>query len=175
MAKGRHAQCPVAPTRMNERWSMDFVQDALADGRKIRVLNVVDDFTRECLAVEVDSSLGGQRVVRVMERIVALRGKPERLLTDNGPEFSGKALDAWTYATGVQHEFIEPGKPIQNARVESFNGRMRDECLNEHWFMTMKHAREIVEAWREDYNNFRPHGSLKNMTPTEFAEKMCAG
>ncbi len=123
----------------------------------------------------MDSSLSGLRVVRVLERIAALRGKPDRLLTDNGPEFSGKALDAWAYANGVRQEFIEPGKPVQNARVESFNGRMRDECLNEHWFISMKHARETIEKWREDYNHFRPHGSLKNMTPAEFAETFRTG
>ena len=140
------------PNRGNERWSMDFVADSLANGRKIRVLTVVDDFTRECLATEVDTSLPGLRVARVLDQLGALRGLPAVITVDNGPEFSGRVLDAWAYQHQVQLHFIEPGKPVQNAYIESFNGKLRDECLNEHWFSTVSHARITVEAWREDYN-----------------------
>lgn len=165
----------VKPQRANERWSMDFVQDSLAGGRRIRILNVADDFTRECLAAEVDTSLPGLRVTRVLDRIIERRGKPDRLVMDNGPEFAGKALDAWACGRGIRLEFIEPGKPVQNAYMESFNGRMRDECLNDNWFISLKHAREIIEAWRIDYNCCRPHSSLDNRTPAEYAEMLCAG
>lgn len=153
----------------NERWSMDFVSDQLADGRKIRTLNVVDDFTRECLAIEVDSSLGGWRVARVLDRLVAQRGHPGRIVTDNGPEFTGKVLDRWAYEHRVKLEFIEPGKPVQNCYVESFNGTFRDDCLNEHWFVSLPEARALIEAWRIDYNTNRPHSSLGGRTPDEFA------
>lgn len=161
-------QSLTIPTRPNERWSMDFVSDALTDGRRFRSLNIVDDFNRECLAAEVDTSLPGARVVRVLERLGELHGLPEVLVTDNGPEFAGQTLDVWAYQRGVQLPFIEPGKPVQNAFIESFNGKMRDECLNEHWFMTLAEARQTIEAWRRDYNEVRPHSSLGNRTPKEF-------
>ena len=122
----------------------------LEDGRRVRLLAVVDDFTRACLAIEVDTSIGGRRVVEVLQRLVETRGNPAVLITDNGPEFAGRALDAWAYTRGIRLHFIEPGKPNQNAYVESFNGRFRDECLNEHWFLSLAHARQIVEAWRVD-------------------------
>ncbi len=156
------------PTRRDERWSMDFVSDALTEGRKFRSLNIVDDFNRECLAAEVDTSIPGARVVRVLERLGELRGLPGILVTDNGPEFAGQALDAWAYQRGVRLHFIEPGKPVQNAFIESFKGKMRDECLNEHWFMSLAEARETIEAWRMDYNEVRPHTALGNRTPQEF-------
>ena len=156
------------PIRPNQRWSMDFVSDALTDGRKFRSLNIVDDYNRECLAAEVDTSLPGARVIRVLERLGELRGLPEVLVTDNGPEFAGQALDAWAYPRGVRLHFIDPGKPVQNAFIESFNGKMRDECLNEHWFGTLVEARQTIEAWRRDYNEVRPHSSLGNRTPIEF-------
>ena len=160
---------PAAAQRPNHRWSVDFMSDQLADGRKIRLLNVVDDFTRACLAVEVDTSLTGQRVTRVLERLRTERGLPERVVSDNGPEFTGQAVDSWAYQRGVQWQFIEPGKPVQNAYVESFNGKFRDECLNEHWFERLEQAQTIVELWRQDYNEARPHSSLGNQTPREFA------
>lgn len=162
---------PEPARRINERWSMDFMSDQLADGRKIRVLNVVDDFTRQCLAMEVDTSLGGWRVARVLDCLVAQRGHPERIVTDNGPEFTGKALDRWAYEHRVKLEFIEPGKPVQNAYVESFNGTCRNECLNEHWFVSLDEARELIEDWRIDYNDNRPHSSLGGQTPSEFANQ----
>ncbi len=160
---------PLAiPTRPNGRWSMDFISDALGDGRKFRSLNIVDDFNRECLAAEVDTSLTGARVVRVLEQLGERRGLPQILVMDNGPEFAGRAVDVWAYDQGVKLHFIEPGKPVQNAFIESFNGKMRDECLNEHWFMSLAEAREAIEAWRRDYNEVRPHSSLGNRTPQEF-------
>ncbi len=135
-------------TMPNQRWSMDFVSDGLADGRRLRCLNIVDDFTKECLAIEVDTSLPGTRVVSVLSRLSELRGLPQSITIDNGPEFAGKVLDAWASANGLKQNFIEPGKLQQNAYIESFNGKFRDECLNEHWFVSMRHAREIIAAWR---------------------------
>ena len=148
---------------------MDFMLDTLADGRGFRTLNVVDDFTRECVAIEVDRSLPGLRVVRVLDRLAETIGLPEVLVMDNGPEFNGRALDTWAYARGVQLRFIRPGKPIENAFVESFNGKFRDECLNEHWFVSVAEARTLIEAWRVDYNTVRPHSGLKGATPEQFA------
>ncbi|MCL4144477.1 UNVERIFIED_CONTAM: hypothetical protein GTU68_063228 [Idotea baltica] len=160
---------PEASSHRNDRWSMDFMSDQLADGRRIRTLNIVDDHTRECLATEVDTSLSGHRVCRVLDRLTADRGHPKRILTDNGPEFISKALDRWAYEHRVEHQFIQPGKPVQNAYVESFNGTMRNECLNEHWFLDLEDARELIEAWRLDYNTERPHSSLGGKPPSEFA------
>lgn len=158
----------VVPTRPNQRWSMDFMADTLADGRTFRTLNIVDDCTRECPAIEVDLSLPGVRVVRVLEQLIARRGTPDTLVVDNGPEFAGKALDAWAYQHGIHLHFIQPGKPVQNAFVESFNGKFRDECLNEHWFLSLSHARRVIDTWRQEYNTWRPHQSLHNRTPKEF-------
>lgn len=160
---------PVPAIRPNERWSMDFMSDQLANGRTIRVFNVVDDFTRQCLAMEVDTSLNGVRVTRVLDRLVARHGHPQRIVMDNGPEFTGKALDRWAWEHRVQLSFIEPGKPVQNAFVESFNGTCRNECLNENWFLSLADARAIIENWRIDYNDQRPHSSLGGRTPSEFA------
>ena len=160
---------PAASLARNDRWSMDFVSDQLADGRKIRTLNIVDDHTRECLAIEVDTSLSGFRVCRVLDRLVVDRGHPARIITDNGPEFTSKVLDRWAYEHCVELQFIQPGKPGQNAFVESFNGTFRNECLNEHWFISLQEAKELIEAWRVDYNTERPHSSLGGKTPGEFA------
>ena len=153
----------------NERWSMDFVSDCLSTGRVIRMLTVVDDCTRECPAIEVDTSLGGLRVRRVLDRIASERGLPEAIVLDNGPEFRGRALAAWSEERGVRLEFIQPGKPTQNAYAESFNGRLRDECLNANWFTSLGDARRKIESWRQDYNQQRPHSSLNYLPPTEFA------
>lgn len=158
------------PSRPNERWSMDFVSDATWAGRRFRVFAVVDDFTRENLALVVETSIGGQRVVRTLDRLIALRGAPSWVVSDNGPEFTGKALDGWSYRTGVKLHFIRPGKPVENAYVESFNGRFRDECLNQHWFVSLADAREKVAAWQVDYNEVRPHSSLGGLTPAEYAK-----
>ena len=157
------------PTRPNERWALDFVSDALAWGRRIRCLTVVDCFTRESPAIEVDTSLPGARVVRVLEAVATQRGLPETIVLDNGPELTSRVLDQWAYEHGVQLRFIDPGKPVQNGYIESFNGRFRDECLNQHWFANLAHARRVVDAWRLDYNRARPHSSLGYLTPDEFA------
>jgi putative transposase len=159
---------PVPGQRL-ERWSMDFTVDTLADGRGFRTLNIVDDFTRECIAIEVDRSLPGLRVARVLDRLHATIGLPQSIVVDNGPEFAGRTLDAWAYARGVTLRFIRPGKPIENADVESFNGKFRDECLNEHWFVSVADAKAAIEAWRVDYNTVRPHSSLADRTPDQFA------
>ena len=163
-------RAPLAvPSRRRERWSMDFTVDTLADGRGFRTLNIVDDFTRECMAIEVDRSLPGLRVARVLDRLHATTGLPQAIVVDNGPEFAGRTLDAWAYAHGVTLRFIRPGKPIENAYVESFNGKFRDECLNEHWFISLADAKAVIEAWRVDYNGVRPHSSLNGATPDQFA------
>ena len=158
-----------APSAPNERWSMDFVSDALGDGRKIRVLTIVDDFTREAPAIAVDFSLPGERVARELDQLGGTRGFPTAIVCDNGPEFAGQTLDQWAHARGVALQFIQPGKPIQNAFAESFNGRLRDECLNESWFVSLADAQQTIEAWRVDYNVARPHSGLANRTPAEFA------
>jgi putative transposase len=162
----------AAPSGPNERWSVDFVSDALADGRRFRALTIVDDFTRECPAIEVDFSLPGERVVRVLARLAVARGLPRAIVLDNGPEFAGLALDQWAHGRGITLAFIDPGKPVQNAYVESFNGRFRDECLNESWFVSLADARHVIEAWRRDYNDARPHSGLAGRTPTEFARSL---
>jgi putative transposase len=149
---------------------MDFTLDTLADGRAFRTLNIVDDFTRECVAIEVDRSLPGLRVARVLDRLHAAIGLPQTIVLDNGPEFAGRTLDAWAYRHGVTLRFIRPGKPIENAYVESFNGKFRDECLNEHWFVNLADAKTAIEAWRVDYNTVRPHSSLDGATPDHFAK-----
>ena len=158
------------PQRINERWSMDFVTDSIVTGRRFRSLTIVDDFSRECPAIEVDTSLGGRRVVAVLERLAETRGLPEVITIDNGPEFAGRVLDEWAYRKGVKLNFIRPGKPIENAYAESFNGRFRDECLNTNWFISLNHARSVIEEWRRDYNEVRQHGSLKGAVPKEYAE-----
>ena len=163
------------PSRRLERWSMDFTTDTLADGRAFRTLNVVDDFTRECVVIEVDRSLPGLRVARVLERLAATIGLPQTIVVDNGPEFAGRTLDAWAYAHGVTLRFIRPGKPVENAYVESFNGKFRDECLNEHWFLNLVDAKATIEAWRIDYNTVRPHSSLAGCTPQHFAQISSGG
>jgi putative transposase len=161
----------VIATGPNQSWSMDFVSDGFVDGRRLRCLNIVDDFTRECLAIEVDTSLPGRRVVSVLERLAEFRGLPQSVTFDNGPEFISKALDEWAYREQLQLRFIEPAKPQQNCYVESFNGKFRDECLNEHWFLSMRHAREVIATWRQEYNEERPHSSLDAQTLKEFAER----
>ncbi len=157
-----------SPVRPNQKWSMDFVTDTTATGRRFRALAIVDDYSRECPAIEVATSLGGARVVGVLERLAETRGLPESITVDNGPEFAGKAMDEWAYRRGVKLNFIRPGKPVENAFAESFNGRLRDECLNTNWFMSVRQAREIIEDWRLDYNEVRPHSSLQGKTPKEF-------
>jgi len=153
---------------------MDFVSDGLAGGRRFRCLTIVGDCTRECVAIEVDTSITGTRVQAVLDRLTETRGLPQSITVDHGPEFEGQVLDVWAYGAKVQLSFIRPGKPNENAYIESFNGKFRDECLNEDWFLTMAHARRIIEAWRIEYNVERPHSSLGNLTPQEFAETRLA-
>jgi putative transposase len=171
LAAGTRVPRLAPATRPNERWSMDFCADSLCNGRALRTFNVVDVFTRECLAIEVDTSLPGLRVVRVLAKLIAERGKPEMLVSDNGPEFIGNALDSWAYKQKIELHFITPGKPTENAHVESFNGKFRDECLNEHWFLSVADARRKIEAHRVDYNEVRPHSALGNLTPKEFVAR----
>ncbi len=149
---------------------MGFVADGLAYGRRFRCLNIVDDYTRECLAIEVDTSLPGLRVASVLERLAEMRGLPRSITVDNGPEFAGRALDVWAYRTGVTLSFIRPGKPVENAYIESFNGKFRDECLNEHWFLLLRKAKTLIENWRVEYNTDRPHSALGYLTPAQFAQ-----
>ena len=170
VARGR----PGLPSRPNQCWALDFVSDTLAWGRRIRCLTILDCFPREAPAIEVDTSLPGARVVRVLDALAEQRGLPKAILMDNGPELTGQALDQWAYEHEVELRFIDPGKPVQNAFIESFNGRFRDECLNQHWFVSLPHARRIVEAWRLDYNRDRPHSSLGYLTPDEFAQQVWA-
>jgi putative transposase len=154
--------------RRNELWAMDFMQDALFDGRRVRILAIIDTFTRECLKIEVDTSIKGQRVVTALSQAASVRGLPENIIVDNGPEFVSHVLDAWAYERGIKLHFTRPGRPVDNAFIESFNGRFRDECLNQNWFMSLGHARQVIEEWRVDYNMVRPHSSLGDMTPDEF-------
>jgi len=148
---------------------MDFVSDSLYNGRRFRVLTVVDDLSKECPVLEVDHSLTGQRVTRVLERAALTQGLPDVITVDNGPEFISKAVDAWAYANGVKLHFVQPGKPTQNAYIESFNGKFRDECLNEHMFTSLYDAQQKIENWRQDYNVNRPHRALNQLTTEEFA------
>ncbi len=159
----------VQPGRANDSWSMDFVSDSLFDGRRLRALTIVDNFTRESLAIAVGQGIKGEQVAAVLERIVAERGVPKSIRVDNGPEFVSKALDRWAYGHGVTLDFSRPGKPTDNAYVESFNGRLREECLNANWFLSLEDAQGKIEAWRREYNESRPHTALGHVPPAEFA------
>lgn len=170
-SRRQHLEMPARP---DQRWSIDFVSDALTDGRVFRTLNIIDDFSRECVAIEVDTSLGRSRVARVLGRLAEQRTLPERIVMDNGPEFTSKALDTWAHAAGVQLHFIRPGKPTENAFVESFNGLFREECLSENWFSNMLDARTSIETWRRHYNEEKPHSSLFGSTPLEYSNR-CRG
>lgn len=162
----------VTATHPNECWSMDFMSDELYNGQRIRLLTLVDNFTRESLAIEVDCHLGGELVAERLSLVSQERGRPKKIMMDNGPEFTSKKLDQWAYLNQVEMDFSRPGKPTDNAFIEAFNGRLREECLNQNWFLSLEDAREKVEAWRQEYNRKRPHGALDNMAPEEFAEKV---
>ena len=168
---GTQRQPLSCPARPDVHWCMDFTSDQLADGRRIRTLNVVDVFTRECLAIEVATSLPGQRVVRALEQVLEQRGVPQRITVDNGPEFISRAVDAWAYHRHITMDFIQPGKPAQNGFIESFNGKFRDECLNRHWFTSLDDAVTTIAAYRREYNVDRPHSSLNNLSPLEFRQR----
>ena len=170
--RGGRKRAPMAlPQGPNQRWSLDFVSDALAHGRRFRILAMVDDFSRECLALVVDTSLSGLRVTRELDGIATLRGYPCMVVSDNGSELTSNAMLRWQQDRSVEWHYIAPGKPQQNGFIESFNGRLRDECLNEHLFNNLKEASQIIEAWRIDYNTRRPHTSLGGLTPVEFATR----
>lgn len=173
--KRKRLMRPAAPMTQvdqpNQEWSMDFLMDGLATGRAIRVLTVVDSYTRECLAIEVDSCLSSRRVTRVLEWVIEQRGTPAGVRCDNGPEFTSRHFLAWCEERKIQLIHIQPGRPMQNGRVESFNGKFRDECLNANWFATLMDARQKVERWRSEYNLERPHSSLGYLTPAEFGER----
>lgn len=159
------------PSAPNEVWSIDFVMDALSNGRRLKCLTIVDDFTKESVDIIVDHSISGLYVARALDRAARFRGYPKAVRTDQGPEFTSRALDQWAYAKGVALKLIQPGKPTQNAYIESFNGKFRDEFLNEHWFTTLAQARVLIAAWRQDYNETRPHSALNYLSPAEFAAK----
>jgi putative transposase len=166
------ARVPLpTPSGPTQRWSMDFIHDQLADGRPFRCFTLVDDFTRECVAIAVGHSLPGWRVIDVLERVGAERGLPRSIVCDNGPEFQSRVVDAWAHDRHVSLQFIRPGKPIENAFVESFNGKFRDECLSTQWFADLVDAQLAIERWRRDYNEIRPHRSLGSLTPAEFTRK----
>ena len=179
--KPRRRRCAAANRRErgqvtapNQAWSLDFVADQLADGRRFRALTIVDIFTRESLAIEAGQSLKGADVVRVLSRICSKRATPQTLFCDNGSEFTSQAMDLWAYHAGVRIDFLRPGKPTDNAYVESFNGTLRSECLDAHWFATLAEARQVIEAWRHEYNESRPHRALGERTPNEIANEFAA-
>ena len=156
---------------INEVLSMDFVSDSLSSGRRIKCLTVVDDFSKESVDITVDYGISGQYVTRVLDQVARFRGYPAAVRTDNGPEFTSRAFLAWTHKNGIRHILIEPGKPMQNGYIESFNGKFRDECLNEHWFETLHQARSATAIWRQDYNEVSPHSSCERIPPAKFAEQ----
>lgn len=159
-------RAPIAvPSRVNERWSLDFVSDAFMDGRRFRVLCIVDDHSRECLALVADTSLSGHRLARELDMLIAARGKPHTIVSDNGTEMTSNAILRWQEDTGINWHYIAPGKPMQNGFVEGFNGKLRDECLNETLFSDLPHARLVLAEWRDDYNYVRPHSALNGQNP----------
>ena len=162
----------VRPQHANQVWSMDFVFDRTADGRVIKCLTIVDDGTHECVAIVPERAIGGSMLTRILDRLHTTRGLPEVIRTDNGKEFCGRAMLSWAHGRGVKLRLIEPGKPNQNAYVESFNGRFRDECLNENWFINLQHAKSVIERWQREYNEERPKKSLGGLTPMMFAKQL---
>jgi putative transposase len=154
---------------INQCWAMDFVSDALFNGKRFRALTIIDVYSRECLSLYADKKITGEKVVMALETICCERGAPERIKVDNGPEFISKVLDTWAYSANITLDFSRPGKPTDNAHIESFNGSLRDECLNVNWFLSIEDVRGKLESWRADYNEFRPHSSLGNLTPKDFA------
>ena len=156
--------------KVNDVWSMDFVSDSLSNGRRIKCLTVADDFSHECVDIAVDFGISGQYVTRLLDQAAIFRGYPIAVRTDNGPEFTSRAFLAWTTLHGIRHILIQPGRPMQNGYIESFNGKFRDECLNEQWFQSLPQARDCIAEWRKDYNEVRPHSSLGRIPPSQFAQ-----
>ncbi len=174
--RASHTRVPIAkPETVNEHWSMDFVADMLDNNRRFRILTIVDNFTRECLALSADFSLNAKKVIECLEQVKITRGLPKAITVDNGTEFASRALDIWAYQNNVKLDFIRPGKPVENAFIESFNGKLRDECLNVNAFATVADAAEKVECWRKDYNTYRPHSAIGNLAPEEFARQQKQG
>jgi putative transposase len=162
-------------TRANQRWALDFVHDALANGRKIRLLAIIDVYTRQCFKIVVEMSLNGKSVIKALEEVMIEHGAPDEIISDNGTEFTSNALMSWCDARKQNWRYIQPGKPYQNGNIESFNGKLRDECLNENWFLNLANAKRLIENWREEYNSDRPHTALKGQTPNELAKQLiCA-
>jgi putative transposase len=157
--------------KVNDVWSMDFVSDSLSNGRRIKCLTVADDFSHECVDIAVDFGISGQYVTRLLDQAAIFRGYPVAVRTDNGPEFTSRAFLAWTSLHGIRHILIQPGRPMQNGYIESFNGKFRDECLNEQWFQSLPQARDCIAEWRKDYNEVRPHSSLGRIPPAQFAQQ----
>lgn len=155
--------------KVNEVWSMDFVSDSLANGRRLKCLTVADDVSHECVDIATDFGISGQAVTRILDQVATFRGYPSVVRTDNGPEFTSRVFMAWAQSHGIRHVLIQPGRPMQNGYIESFNGKFRDECLNEHWFETLTQARAAIAAWRKDYNEVRPHSSCRRMPPAKYA------
>jgi putative transposase len=170
----RHREKRFVATAPNQAWSLDFVADQLQDGRRFRSLTIVDVFTRESVAIEVGQSLRGEDVVRTLNKLKHEGRVPKLLFCDNGSEFAGQAMDLWAYQNRAKIDFSRPGKPIDNAFIESFNGTFRDECLNVHWFETLAEAKQLIETWRQEYNGSRPHRALNERTPSEFASQFAA-
>lgn len=166
----RKTEMPIE--RCNQRWALDFVHDALANGKKLRLLPIIDVFTRKCLKIVVASSLSGRDVVTALEEAIREYGAPEEIISDNGTEYTSKAVIEWCEKQGQSWKYTEPGKPYQNGNIESFNGKLRDECLNEHWFLNLQEAKRLVEAWRVEYNSERPHSALGGKTPNEFMNEI---
>ena len=164
----------IRPTQANQVWSMDFVFDRVATGRTLKCLTIVDDATHESVGIAVEHAISGDHLTRILDGYCSLRGKPTVIRTDNGPEFTGKAMLTWAHRNGIELRLIEPGKPNQNAYIESFNGRLRDECLNEHWFTSLAHARAEIEEWRTEYNEERPKKSLGGLTPAQYAKTLAS-
>jgi len=165
-------KCPLPKaSRPNEQWSMDFMSDSLYNYRKFRTLNIIDNFTKNSILIETSTSITGYRVSKLLDQLKEFHGLPEVITVDNGPEFTSKVMKKWAHENNVRLNYIAPGKPMQNAFIESFNGKFRDECLNQYWFKSIDEARSIIDIWREEYNNFRPHSSLDMMSPKQFTDK----
>ena len=163
---------PAAATRINERWSMDFIADQLVTGQRFRALTVIDLFSRECVLIEIGRSMPAARVTEALDKMMATRGQPRMITTDNGTEFTSRHFDSWAHQRGIKPDYIAPGRPVENCYIESFNGKFRDECLSENWFGRMSSARVTIEKWRLDYNKNRPHSSLQDLAPEQYVAKV---